>query len=98
MAVLVILPGDFPHEDLVVLGPILSNAGPPPGYIPPLIGLCHPEGFLYDQSVEHRSASGEATRRQGMLFDVTGMLSTKKKAASFMDAAFESTVNSQRKG
>ena len=55
MTISVILPGDFPHEDLLVLGPFLSNAGVlTPGYIPPLIGLCHPEGFLYDQSVEHR--------------------------------------------
>lgn len=55
MTVSLILPGDFPHEDLLVLGPVLEDAGVlTPGYVPPPIGLCHPEGFLYEQSVEHR--------------------------------------------
>jgi hypothetical protein len=55
MTVSVVLPGDFPHEDLLVLGPVLEDAGVlTPGYGPPSIGLCHPEGFLYEQSVEHR--------------------------------------------
>jgi hypothetical protein len=51
----VILPNDFPYEDLLELGTQLEIANVlTPGYVAPAIGLCHLEGFLYEQSVELR--------------------------------------------
>lgn len=47
------LPPDFPYDDLVTLGQDLESADVlTPGYIPPPVGLCHPDGFIYEMNFE----------------------------------------------
>jgi hypothetical protein len=46
----------FPYRELMALAPVLEAAGVfTPGYGPPPIGLCHPDGFLYARSFQGRS-------------------------------------------
>lgn len=48
-----LLPPDFPYDDLVALGQGLESAGVlTPGYMPPPVGLCHPDGFIYEKNFE----------------------------------------------
>ncbi len=48
-------PGD-PYPELLVLAPVLEAAEVfTPGYGPPKVGLCHPDGFLYERHFEQRS-------------------------------------------
>ena len=47
----------LPYKELLAIAPILERAGVfTPGYGPPDVGLCHPDGFLYSHALQ-----GEAT-------------------------------------
>lgn len=47
------LPPDFPYLDLRSLGELIKAADVlTPGYVPPLVGLCHPDGFIYEKNFE----------------------------------------------
>lgn len=47
------LPADFPYPELLVLGELIEAADMlTPGYIPPPVGLCHPDGFIYETNFE----------------------------------------------
>lgn len=47
------LPPDFPYPELLELGKYLKAADVlTPGYIPPPVGLCHPDGFIYEKNFE----------------------------------------------
>lgn len=49
------LPPDFPYPQLLALAPILEAADIfTPGYGPPAVGLCHPDGFIYERHFENR--------------------------------------------
>lgn len=51
--ILIQLPEGFPYPDLLEIAKKLQCANVfVPGYIPPSIGLYHPDGFLYGSSVE----------------------------------------------
>ncbi|WOI47028.1 hypothetical protein [Acidovorax sp. BLS4] len=53
MAGALLLPPDFPYDELVTLGQDLETADVlTPGYIPPPVGLCHPDGFIYEMNFE----------------------------------------------
>ena len=44
---------DFPYPELLALGEFLEAADVlTPGYVPPTVGLCHPDGFLYEKNFE----------------------------------------------
>ena len=46
-------PPDFPLADLYALSERLAaNEVCVPGYVPPPVGLFHPDGFFYDQHIE----------------------------------------------
>ncbi|ACB33582.1 hypothetical protein Lcho_1313 [Leptothrix cholodnii SP-6] len=48
-----ILPADFPYPELLALGDFIAAADVlTPGYIPPPVGLCHPDGFIYEKNFE----------------------------------------------
>lgn len=48
-----LLPPDFPYSELVALGEFMEAADVlTPGYIPPPVGLCHPDGFIYGKNFE----------------------------------------------
>lgn len=50
------LPSGFPYLELVALAPVLEGAGVfTPGYGPPAVGLCHPNGFLYSHLFQGQS-------------------------------------------
>lgn len=52
----ILLQPGFPYHQLMALAPVLEAAGVfTPGYGPPPIGLCHPDGFLYARSFQSRS-------------------------------------------
>ncbi len=52
----VVLSPGYPYQQLLVLAPILEAAEVfTPGYGPPEVGLCHPDGFLYERHFEHRA-------------------------------------------
>jgi hypothetical protein len=47
------LPPDFPYRELLALGEYIEAADVlTPGYIPPPVGLCHPDGFIYEKNFE----------------------------------------------
>ena len=47
------LPPGFPYPELLALGELLEAADVlTPGYIPPPVGLCHPDGFIYEKNFE----------------------------------------------
>lgn len=49
----VLLPSNFPYPDLLKLADLLEGADIlTPGYIPPPVGLCHPDGFIYEKNFE----------------------------------------------
>ncbi len=51
----VYLPPGFPYPQLLALAPILEAAEVfTPGYGPPPVGLCHPDGFIYERHFENR--------------------------------------------
>jgi hypothetical protein len=48
-----LLPPDFPYPELLALGEFIEAANVlTPGYIPPPVGLCHPDGFIYEKNFE----------------------------------------------
>ncbi len=50
----VILPPDFPYMELRALGEMLEVEGVfVPGYQPPLVGLCHPDAFIFEAQFEN---------------------------------------------
>ncbi len=50
---IVFLEGDFPIKEVFALGEMLETSGVfTPGYGPPPVGLCHPEGFIYEHQVQ----------------------------------------------
>lgn len=50
------LPPGFPYPELMALASVLEGAGVfTPGYGPPAVGLCHPNGFLYSHSFQGQS-------------------------------------------
>lgn len=50
------LPPDFPYPELKALARVLEDAEVfTPGYGPPAVGLCHPNGFLYSHSLQGQS-------------------------------------------
>lgn len=49
----VLLPPDFPYPELLTLGKSIEVADVlTPGYIPAPVGLCHPDGFIYEKNFE----------------------------------------------
>jgi hypothetical protein len=47
------LPPSFPYPELLALGEFLEAADVlTPGYVPPPVGLCHPDGFIYEKNFE----------------------------------------------
>lgn len=49
----VILPPDFPYMELRAIGAMLEADGVfVPGYQPPLVGLCHPDAFIFEAQFE----------------------------------------------
>lgn len=53
---IVFFPPEFPYPELMALAPVLEGAGVfTPGYAPPTVGLCHPDGFLYSHSFQGQS-------------------------------------------
>lgn len=47
------LPADFPYPELLKLAELLESADVlTPGYIPPPVGLYHPDGFIYEKNFE----------------------------------------------
>jgi hypothetical protein len=49
----VFLPVNFPYMELRALGEILEAEGVfVPGYRPPPVGLCHPDGFIFEAQLE----------------------------------------------
>lgn len=49
----VFLPTDFPYMELRALGEMLETEGVfVPGYKPPPVGLCHPDGFIFEAQFE----------------------------------------------
>ena len=47
------LPPGFPYPELLELGEYVEAADVlTPGYIPPPVGLCHPDGFIYGKNFE----------------------------------------------
>lgn len=47
------LPPDFPYPELLMLAQFLKDADIlTPGYIPPPVGLYHPDGFIYEKNFE----------------------------------------------
>jgi hypothetical protein len=52
----IFLPPGFPYHELMALAPELEAAGAfTPGYGPPPVGLCHPQGFLYAHGFQGES-------------------------------------------
>lgn len=50
----IFLPPNFPYPDLLKLAKLLEDADVlTPGYIPPPVGLYHPDGFLYEKHFEN---------------------------------------------
>jgi hypothetical protein len=48
-----LLPSDFPYHELLALGEFIEAADfLTPGYIPSPVGLCHPDGFIYEKNFE----------------------------------------------
>lgn len=48
-----ILPPNFPYPELLAIGEFLEGADVlTPGYIPPPVGLYHPDGFIYEKNFE----------------------------------------------
>lgn len=48
-----LFPADFPYQDLLELSKVIEAADIlTPGYIPPPVGLCHPDGFIYERNFE----------------------------------------------
>lgn len=51
--VLLLTPG-FPYPELLELAEFIEAADVlTPGYIPPAVGLCHPDGFIYERNFEY---------------------------------------------
>ena len=49
----VLMPDDFPYLELIELAESLSRMDVfVPGYIPPLCGMYHPDGFIYEHEIE----------------------------------------------
>lgn len=47
------LPADFPYPELLTLAKLIESADVvTPGYIPPPVGLYHPDGFIYEKNFE----------------------------------------------
>lgn len=50
----VILPPNFPYMELLDLGEMLQAEGVfVPGYQPPLVGLCHPNAFIFEANFDN---------------------------------------------
>jgi hypothetical protein len=48
-----LLPADFPYPELLALSEFIEAANVlTPGYVPPPVGLCHPDGFIYEKNFE----------------------------------------------
>lgn len=49
----VMLPSGFNYEDVAKIGGMLAAADIlVPGYVPPAVGICNPDGFIYEKQVE----------------------------------------------
>ena len=99
----IFLPPGFPYHELLALGPALEAASVfTPGYGPPKVGLCHPNGFLYARDFQGHStillpdrniASRFAQVAKGALAtNELRLVATIKAFCHFLDITIEPSV------